>query len=307
MKMLSSLLLFLSVGVSAAPVVVPMFQDVELKEFTSMEVDLMPDAGTQLIFPFMLDNPDLTPEVKITLTNKDGFAAPTSEGEMKGFLVGQNTITIMGKLSKGAVGGGVFLGTLFVTIGGYHITLSLRTTYDSTKHVTNYVFRMDEEERNFMIENAVKNRLKDLEGTYRKKLDALDSGGGKSTLTALTKISPLKAKTKRIKTRLVYKINGAKIETDVSHFTRYGSRYGTLSFTIRNMSDVSFDIGGISFYGSDKDGTEMLIDGEYDCDRPLDPDSSTSCVFATRDTEFMDYKTLKLVLTTGQGTGEVEW
>lgn len=305
MKILISwALLFSCVMASASPSIVPKFQDVELKEFTALQIEITPDAGTQLVFPFKLDNPDMQPPLKIQLTNKDGFSVPSQGSEFKELLVGQNTITIMGNVSEE---NSIYMGNLFITIGGYHITISLRTDYDVRHHVTNYVFKESAAERNYILENAVKNRVKDIEEAYRKKSEELLSDGGENMLSALNRLATLDMNKDRISERLKLNINGLILIADIAHFIKMGDQYGTLVFYLNNQTPKSFDVTGLAFYATDSDSTEMLIDGEYACESRLEAKTKIQCSFSSRDVQFITRDIIKFVLTTEQGAGEATW
>src|SRR5690606_37676766 len=146
----------------------PTFKEVELKEFTSLQLQILPDAGTQLIFPFLLDNPDLLPSLKVQLTNANGFLVPTEQKDIEVLLKGQNTLSIMGKANPEAPGA-IYLGNLFISIGGYNLSIGLRTTFDITEHVSNIIFRVDEQAREHMVESAVKRKTKTLDEEYKEK------------------------------------------------------------------------------------------------------------------------------------------
>ena len=72
----------------------PTSQHVPLTEFTRLTLDIVPDYGTQLVFPFVLDDA-LEPALEINNTNKVGFSAAHQEGQNT-ILVTANTPTAGG-------------------------------------------------------------------------------------------------------------------------------------------------------------------------------------------------------------------
>ncbi|MCP3671500.1 MAG: hypothetical protein GY814_13935 [Gammaproteobacteria bacterium] len=151
------LMLLLSVHVWASGELKPQFERVELKENTVLQLAILPDAGTQLIFPFELNNPDLVPPLKIRLTNTDGFEVPTAPKDIEIYFQGQNTISILGKPSKDKdAGKQMHRGFLFINVGGYNLSIALHTTYNMKEHVSNIVFDITDAERVHMVEAAIK-------------------------------------------------------------------------------------------------------------------------------------------------------
>src|SRR5690606_3901227 len=112
-RILSAVLLIFTTTATHGVELRPEFRGVDLKENTMLNLEVMPDAGTQLVFPFELDNPDLLPTLKIRLTNPNGFSVPTEPSQVEALLKGQNTITIEGKANPNDPGA-VYLGNLFI-------------------------------------------------------------------------------------------------------------------------------------------------------------------------------------------------
>ena len=113
-----SIFAIFSLFLAAQALAQPKDARVTLTEFTRLSLDVVPDLGTQLVFPFVLDG-TLEPALEINNTNQVGFEAAHTPG--------QNTILVTVKTPQG--GGPVpdYRGLLFVTVGGYHLTLELRT------------------------------------------------------------------------------------------------------------------------------------------------------------------------------------
>ena len=68
----------------------PRFVNVDLEEFTTLELKVLPHAGTQLVFPFLLDNPELKPALKMSLSSDNGFDVPTDPEQIESLVYGQN-------------------------------------------------------------------------------------------------------------------------------------------------------------------------------------------------------------------------
>jgi len=155
-----------SLAVAAAPAgAEPRVKHVPLKEFTRLTLDIVPDYGTALVFPFILDD-NMEPPLQIHNTNKTAFSARYQQGQYTIF-VGANPPAQGGPVPN-------YRGLLYVTVGGYNVTIELRTTTKVARNYSNIVFTLSKEKREYLIRQAVQRRAKALEAKYQKKLAALD-------------------------------------------------------------------------------------------------------------------------------------
>lgn len=315
MKMLFSawITLLICTSTYAQPSITPKFKSFELKEFTTLEVYIMPYTATQLIFPFMLDNPELTPTINISLSNTTGFSVTGMDKGGRNIdevISGQNTITITGKVptTSSSQDGQApdFIGNLFITIGGYHISISLRSTNDIRKLVSNIVFELSPEDNEHLVEKLAKRRIADLENQYQEKIELYGTGKRGTSLQTIAELYDKDISKDRIKERLKMSISGTDINFDLDHYATVADQYGVLSFAIKNNGSHLLSIKNIEFYGID-DKVEALIAGEFNCPEHIDPEQRVNCTMAMNHLNFMDYERIKVYLTSSEGEGVAIW
>lgn len=287
------------------PTLNPVFKRVQLKEFTSLKLDLFPDAGTQLIFPFKLDNQELTPSFKIRLTNANGFDVPTDSQQIKALLTGQNTITIIGKVNS-TVPSAKYVSNLFINIGGYNLSISLKTTHNPKKHLSNIIFDLDKKERIHLIEKQVKSRTTALEKNYNKKLIAVDSIAKSKSLSHVAALSLIEPSSTRFKESGKVSIDKSEIEVYIDKLLTYENDYQILLFEIDNQSNTNIHIEGMDITMNLNEEKEM-IRGSHHCNSKLKADTVIKCAFATTSKTIEKSGKLNLSLRTNIGHGEFSW
>ena len=301
---ITSIMLIISSWAHSATLT-PQFKRVELKENTILSLSILPDAGTQLIFPFELDNPDLRPNLKIRLTNGNGFTVPSSTEEIKVLLKGQNTITIEGKANQNAPDS-IYLGNLFITIGGYNLSIGLKTTFLTTEHVSNIIFDVDGSTREHMIESAVRRKTETLDKLYREKMAKLDSTAKEMSLSHVS-IMAKKTPTKdNYKDEGRIKIDNKSITIFADKLVQYGNEYFILIFDIENKTSSDFTINSLNIFSKDG-GNEAIIKGAFACNPRLNANTTLNCSFSSLSSRLRDAKRLKLQVSTDRGSGEFIW
>lgn len=296
-------LLLLVTQVWAVDTPTPQFKHVQLQEFTALTLDILPDAGTQLIFPFLLDNPDLSPSLKIRLTNNDGFEVPHTNEEITALLVGQNTISIIGSSSKDSK---PHLGNLFITIGGYHLSIALRTTLDVRKHVSNVVFNIDDKERKLLIENIINKTKQQLETSYQEKLSELDRIAAQQSLKHVAAMALEEPDYQSFKIDDDLDINDTRLIIYVDSILSYGDRYRVLLFELENRSTKDIKLNSVNLAAIQEGGADHIV-GSLQCPETLKADSVNKCSYASTDTMMSAAKELKLEFTTDRGVGVFVW
>ncbi len=135
-------------------------QRITLHEQTQIAIKLVPDLGTRLIFPFILDDPQLKPPLNYKLTNtRDFTVARTLDA-----LIGQNVFLVTTNGRVGAVG------KLYISIAGYHLALNLGISNRIDDHISDIYFNLTEEDRQFLIANEIANAKSALEASYQRRL-----------------------------------------------------------------------------------------------------------------------------------------
>lgn len=284
----------------------PRYQEVELQPFTSLELAILPDVGTQLIFPFLLDNPELQPGLKIRLTNSDDFEVPHDAQAIKTLLAGQNTLTIMANADPDHEGA-IYRGTLFISLGGYHITMALKTTFDITEHTSNIIFTLTDEDRDYLVEQQAKHQTTLLEQQQHEAKQQMEALATQKSLAYIATMALHKPKKTYYREEQTIDMDGHRVVVYIDRLEDYGGKYAILVFDLENKSAVDFSALSIDVM-SINDRTERAVMGAYDCSAPtLRADKTLHCGFATTDRTIDKATRLKLIVNTDRGQGSMVW
>jgi len=297
--------LIVSFAATAAPSLKPTFKHVKLKEFTELQLEILPDAGTQLIFPFVLDNPDLTPELKVRLTNSDGFQIEDEGNDMLSLVKGQNTLSIIGKYSEDP--GAIHLGNLFITIGGYNLSIALKTTYDTTHAISNVIFDIDDSTRTHLIDAAIKRRTDELDKSYKERMAALDQQAQADALSHVAIMATAHPDTTNYKEEGNIELDKERVVVYADKLVNYENKYFVLLFELDNKSRGDIALDTVDLYALDGEDKEQHIAGSFNCEKRLNADTSSKCSFATQAKEIGDAPKLRLDLKTSRGQGSFVW
>ncbi len=286
-----SLLGFAQVGAT------PTNKRVSLEEFTRLTLDIVPDYGTQLVFPFVLDG--LEPVLEINNTNKVGFSAEHKEG--------QNTILVTANTPK--AGGQVpdYRGLLFVTVGGYRVTIELRTASRVSKNLAEVIFDVSPEQRDYLVSEAVKRRTAQLDQDYQTRIASLDTLAEAKALNLVADLAFSRPSTVRVKTADdVILQDNIPVEIYVDEWTVYSS-FAILMFEIKNQSATQISINSASVTSRSNDDESRVTNGALKCDKPLKADTKVRCSLTTRNRSIVDAEYLALAVDTDRGAINFTW
>ena len=278
----------------------PKKRNVNLTEFTRITVDILPDLGVRLIFPFILDSSKLQPQFKKELTNENIFDVAVDGDSIKG----QNTISITVK--KPDSGGATFqnntyLGNLFLSVDGYNITILLRTTVNMNDHFSDVVFKPDEKARDFLVEKEVQHIRKVQNEEYQKRLQELDKQALKKSISRLGEVILQNPDIKRIKEdKIASSPSGEVLNVYLDQFVDYDS-YSTLILAYDHPGNDPFVIKDITVSSGDMDTGIVTIDSSYYCN------TDSKCAIATMDQSLAERDVLTLIFSTSKGTFELSW
>jgi hypothetical protein len=274
----------------------PASQHVPFTEFTRLTLDIVPDYGTQLVFPFVLDG--MEPALEINNTNSVGFTASHQTG--------QNTILVTANTPKDGGPAPDYRGLLFVTVGGYRVAIELRTTARVSKNLAEVIFDLSPERREFLITEAVKRRTVQLDQDYQARVAALDTQVEAKALNLVADLASSRPRTVRVKTAEDKTLNQATVEVYVDEWKVYPS-FAILQFELTNRSAtlVTVNTARVS-RPSDTDGVQVGH-GAFTCDRPLKPDDTSRCSFTTRDVALSAAERLTLDVDTDRGALSLTW
>jgi len=305
-RLIYFVLLIVTCNVVYSATLTPKFKKVALQEFTSLILEIMPDAGTQLIFPFELDNKELSPALKIRLTNTDGFDVPHTEAEVQVLLKGQNTISILGKPNLNSPNA-VYQGNLFITIGGYNLSIALKTTYEPKRHISNIIFDISQIGRDHLIENMVARKTKNLDKKYQRKLNDLDTRAKQMSLLHIAKMATNDSDSTNYKEDGDIEIDGKRIVVYSDRLISYGNDYFVLLFSLENYSSDDFTLLRSELTAHTEKGYDVALKGSFNCATRLNADTTNECTFATTDKNILTALRLSLSINTDRGEGSFKW
>lgn len=294
----------------AVGIIEPKIKSVNLKETTVMTLPIMPDSGTRLVFPFKLDNPELNPRLKIKLTNSVGFDVPDTKDELLQ-LVDQNTMTITGLRHQVDPSTGlppVFRGTLYISIGGYNITINLRTSHKPKNQITDVVFKISDADRTHMVEQAIDRHTEMLNKDHAQKLKDIDD---RAREFALGYIGEMALKDPD---HISFKIEGDlivgtdRVTTYIEDLISFNDRYFVFVFDLENQTAKDFVVSSWQLSGKMKEGDSYVpVQGQFHCRDNIKSDSDYRCSFSTLDPSIKEFHGYKLKMTADRGEGIVEW
>jgi hypothetical protein len=274
----------------------PASQHVPFTEFTRLTLDIVPDYGTQLVFPFVLDG--MEPALEINNTNSVGFTASHQTG--------QNTILVTANTPKAGGPAPDYRGLLFITVGGYRVAIELRTTAHVSKNQAEVIFDLSPERREFLITEAVKRRTAQLDQEYQARVAALDTQVEAKALNLVADLASSRPRTVRVKSAEDKTLNQATVEVYVDAWKVYPS-FAILQFELTNRSATLVTVNSARVSRpSDTDGVQVGH-GAFTCDRPLQPDATSRCSFTTRDVALVAAERLTLDVDTDRGALSLSW
>lgn len=284
-----------------APSLSTSFERVQLKEFTSMTLNIMPHIGTQLIFPFTLDDPVLNPALKIDLTNKAGFSIPAAEASAQAALVNQNSITIIGNETSVP-----HLGTLFVNIGGYNLSIALRTVFDVRQISPTVIFEITEEERKHLINHSIDRYKAALKSEHDKAMAEIDDRSRQHALAFVGEVATSKPRSRSYKRTIEIPIADSRIIFYADRMINYDS-FSVLQFELDNPNNRDVRVDSISFTAHDDQSVPHFVDGKALCPDVVPRGRTVKCTFTTTSTLVRTANVFELTLGTDIGTESVKW
>ncbi len=276
------------------------YDTVELKEFTSIDLHLVPDLGTRLIFPFIIDDPTHKPPFAMKMTN--GSLFETSFDQQQEAL-GQNSMVINARAPKS---GGVPMGMLsdlFLSVDGYNISIRLHMTGNMDKHRQNIVFTLSDEQRLTLIERQVEARVQQALGELARKEQQLDRRTESIAISNMGVIAMHKPRITHLKERLKNTVvTGERIDIVAQAFRNYKDQYYMLEFDIDNKSTKSLSVDSLDVYSVSKQAQEPIA-VSFHCDENhiIDADSVKRCLAITSDPLLLRAAKLELQVSTSLG------
>lgn len=304
--MVSLFLLLLSFG--AAADLSPKSRTIELKEFTDLVVDVMPDLAVQLVFPFVLDSPKNNPPFKFELTNRNIFSV--GDEDIQTIIKGQNTLAVT--VNKPDTGGEVFkdntyIGNLLINVDGFHVSILLKTTINPKKHYTNIIFSPSEERRRFLIEKEVEYVRKAQNEAYEKKLASIDDLARDQAMAQMGVIALNNVKKINVKYDKRVRIDtNEEVTIYVDKFYDY-QQYVFLKFFIENTSNTDLSVSDVTLSAVTEGDEGVPLKTALLCQGLVRAGDEKPCVITTRERNILSARILRMSFASNHGPFTLSW
>ncbi len=299
-NMLFLLVFFASQSHAAGYLIKPKIQPIELKPYTTFNVQLAPDLGTRFTFPFVLDKQD--DYVPFTLDGTNPIFKTTRHD-------GRNFFTV--EIDPPEEGGKIptYLGNLFVTVGGYNLTIVLSSTNKLKDHISDYVFKLSSEAREDIIQEAIMKRTEKLEADYKEKLAALNR---KTSVVSLEQVGALaltspssenikEEKTLRLKT-------GEEVNVYVSEVITYGNRFHIFKYYVKNDTANDLLVSDGAILTIDSTGIIQKLTSSNTINSRIKPGKEADGVLVTESPSIENTDlSIRISVLTSAGLVEVDW
>ncbi|MEK6750544.1 MAG: hypothetical protein AABY83_15300 [Pseudomonadota bacterium] len=295
-------------GVMAAPSLPPKVRHVPLTAQVDIVVDITPDLGTRFTFPFSFDSvvkPDLPPlQVKIT---NDIFKSDLAlTGGQATITPGRNSFVVTAERQTGDQ----YLGDLFVSIGGYSITVRLRTNNDVAAHYSDIVFDITDAKREELVNDEVQRRMAAIhDQAERDKARMEDEIARRAHAEAAWLSIEDEPTKKRVKEESSTTLtNGDKITLFVDYVHQWPKSLSAVRFEVDADTQKDVKVQSVELYGKSKQGIEQLIPSSYKLSAPrIAAGKSIIGILATDINNLFDYDILRVKVTTDLGLVDATW
>lgn len=287
----------LSHKVMAEPLA-PKIQRVTLTPFTQLVVNIVPDLGTRFVFPFVLDEQDADVPFTLNMTNATVFQSHREKG--RNFFV----VTAPPPSDGGEVA--QYFSQLFVSVAGFHITVTLSTTGDLEAQVSDVVFELGEQASDDLIQAAVAKRTAALEQAYREKERTLAMGQQEALLLQLADLPLHAPKRRRVKEERFYEMgSGDRLVLFVDEVKSYGDVH-VLHYQLSNEARTSLKISETALYLGES-GSEKRLLSASNVTGVLKPNEKQRAVLVTQQSRLFDGQSIALQVISDRGVAEVRW
>ncbi len=223
-----------------------------LKRVTHLVIEIVPDLGTHLIFPFILDEGDSAIPFTMVSTNK--IFLTERKPKRNSFVIMVDREKMPADLHKIPE----YYGNLFLVVGDYNLTIELKTTDDLTKQVTEYVFELGDMEEELLIQKVINNRVALLEAGYQKRLDEIDELAEKKVISKLAELATTSPKVSNIKEEKIISSDDGDIVLYVDQALQYG-RFVSFTYEIENKTDKPLSVTAIQLLQKTKNKVQKWI------------------------------------------------
>lgn len=278
----------------------------ELEEFTSMELVLTPDQATRLIFPFVLTNPGFEPDLTFSVTPTEVFrvSKPSDVQDQNVMLLEniQGPEEIRAALNNG--GYQPTLGTFFLSVNGYNLSIRLKTSLQPNEQIENVVFDLSDEDRNHLIDLEVARYQEQLNAQLEREREKLDELAQEHAVHYVAQVLNSEPKTNTVRVERISADKNLALYADV--IEEYGDAYYALRFELTNDGPKTLFIEDIRHFFVEGEA-ESALDGYTDCSGRFERGETIRCITVSQDAKWADASRVRTELVTESGIKEVVW
>lgn len=262
---------------------------VPLQQQTQVFMKIVPNLGTRLIFPFILDDPQLKPPLNYKLTNTRDFEVARKLDS----IAGQNVFLITASGKTGAIG------KLYISIAGYNLALNLVASHKIDDHISDVYFNLSEDDRNFLINQEIARTKDFLEKSYQNRLDSRSKLSDDLAMAAVMNYGLSKKNIKMMARGGKDKFKQADIFLD--KFLYLKPYIYAINFWVQHYGK-KFTISSMLVQSQNKDGSSTIVEGNLQCFD--DTKKLDKCLFIT-DNPVMVFDSTKLTITLTNDNDEI--
>lgn len=274
----------------------PKARSIDLHKRTTLTAYVVPDMGTRFTFPFILNETDSY--IPFTLTSTNSIFENKREDGRNYFVI-----------TAPKAGSGTYYGDIFVNVAGFEITIELRTTNDLTKHYSDIVFNLTDDDREDLIQKGVAQRTKALELEYKKKNDDLEFEIDQKAIARIGKLALTSPSHKNIKEEGKLKLpNGDKITLYVDqsvNFDPYSIIVFDLSADTVSKGFAILDVKLFAIDSANKQSRPIQIGKDVPIKIQSEGLTHGAVTLINASVNAKDF--LKLQILTDKGTVETQW
>ena len=272
---------------------------IALTEFTTLNVDIVPDLGTRFVFPFVLDESSENIPFTLKLTNPV-FQSKREPG--RNFFI----VEIPPQEAGGAMP--AYLGNLFINVAGYNISVLLKSTPKLKDHYTDIVFKLTDEKREQLIEDAVKARVDVMKAMYKEKEDLLDRQAYKMAMDNIGAMLVKGGSSNNISEDEEFVLNnGDVLILSLNKLFKY-NRFSifTYEMAFESGANTSIAIQDIKLFGKTDDDKTELIQSQFDMASAVTT-GKNALGNLTTDQNIDDYVGFQVDVMTSKGNLKLLW
>jgi len=278
----------------------PVHKDIELKQLTTLVLNFYPGMGTRFTFPFLLDSDDSYVPYTNDNTNS-GVFIPLKRQKGRNFFV----ITVPPE----HVSTKRDIGSMFITVAGYQISVEMRSTKNRGDHVSDVRFLMGAKAREDLIQHAISQRSKALEQSYQDKFDQLDAMTEQRAIAKVGMLALTQPQETNIKEESVLALeNGDETVLFVDRVITYPG-YSIYKFDIENDSSTHHvSVRDAKLFLIDiNSGKKIPLDVAKEIPKRVEPRGAATGVLVVDRKKIDDNKQLMLEVLTDGGSVQAVW